>query len=87
MKGEEAVCAANLYSLSKCCADVGSTDNIFLPVPPPEWDAGHCLGSYLTLGLGVKGEKLRSKKKMNVNRIIEKKKQNTYTLCLRWKGK
>lgn len=87
MQVEEAcLCAANLHSLSKCCTDIGNTDN-FLPVPPPERDAERCLGTYLTLILGVKGEKLESKKEINVNRIFEKKKQNTYTLCLRWKGK
>lgn len=87
MQVEEAVCAANLHSLSKGCTDIGSTDNIFLPVPPPERDAGHCLGTYLTLILGVKGEKLRSNKEKNVNRIFETKKQNTYTLCLTWNGR
>lgn len=87
MQVEEAVRAANLHSLSECCTGVGSTDNIFLPVPPPERDAGCCLGTYLTLILGVKEEKLRIKKEISVNRIFEKTKQNTFTLCLRWKGK
>lgn len=35
---EEAICAADLHFLSKCCTGTGSTD-IFLPVCPPEWDA------------------------------------------------
>lgn len=46
MQVEEAVCAANLHSLSKGCTDIGSTDNSFLSVPPPERDAGRCLETY-----------------------------------------